>query len=126
MHIRNIAIAAAAAAILSPAICSAGNEKLTLHACVTAFEKSLAESGESSPAFKLVYDHAPISGSALQYYTTAYTYDLQANDAKSGAVFARARCVVDRRGTVSSLDALPLPAESTSRTARTLAHSANY
>lgn len=117
MHIRRLALPVLAAGFF-PAVSGAWPGKVSLDACVGAFEKTLpAAPVAGSPAdattqnrrFKLIYSADRWRGSIYPYlFPTQYTYDLQANDPKTGAALARARCSADSRGTVSRLSTLPL------------------
>jgi hypothetical protein len=111
MHIAKLSVAICAAAALSPAICDASAERTAFHACVTAFEQSLAAAGNSTAAYKVIY-HGDVATSPIaQLYsrpsTDKFTYDLQARNPKTGAAFARVRCVTDASGAVSTLSVLP-------------------
>lgn len=76
-------------------------------ACVNAFTKSIAGDDAPAPTFKVVH-RAEHTGSVLEYFATATTFDLVARNPKTGEVHARATCVADNRGRVSSLERLPL------------------
>jgi hypothetical protein len=101
MTIRHFGLSIAALAAVTPAVCNAGPAKASLDACVNAFEKTLAPSDEVSRAFKVVYGSEQFSSSIADYYPTSYTFDLQANNLKTGAVVARVRCLADRHGSVA-------------------------
>jgi hypothetical protein len=113
MTIRHFGLSIAALAAVSPAVCNALPAKASLDACVTAFEKTLAASDDVNHAFKVVYGSEGFTSSIADYYPTSYTFELQANNAKTGAVVARVRCLADRHGSValtSLLDSTQAPA----------------
>jgi hypothetical protein len=113
MKIRQLGLSIAAFAAVSPAVCNAWPAKTSLNACVNAFEKTLASSYEVSHAFKVVYGSEEVASSIADYYPTSYTFELQADDPKTGAVVARVRCSTDRHGGValtSLLDSTQAPA----------------
>jgi hypothetical protein len=101
MTIRHFGLSIATLAAVCPAVCNAWPAKASLDACVAAFEKTLAPSDEVSRAFKVVYGSEPFTSSIADYYPTAYTFDLQANNTKTGEVVARVRCSADRHGSVA-------------------------
>jgi len=103
-------LALAAAAALTPVISNASTEKAALNACARAFASSLAAPGAAAPAFKVAYRSNEFAGSMLEYYTRAYTFDLNAKDLKTGLPIARASCSTDTRGAVVALSAIPLDA----------------
>ena len=41
------------------------------------------------------------ASSIADYFPTSYTFDLQANNVKTGEVVARVRCEADRRGIIA-------------------------
>jgi hypothetical protein len=101
MIIRHIGLSIAALAAVCPTVCNAWPAKASLDACVTAFEKTLAPSDDASRAFKVVYGNEQFSTSIADFYPTTYTFELQANSSKTGAVVARVRCSADRHGSVA-------------------------
>jgi hypothetical protein len=107
MNVRRFALLAAAAAVLSPAICNATPEREALNACARAFASSLASVGAAPPAFKLVYGSLGDSTSTVQFFARNYTFELHARDPKSGLPIARASCSTDARGGVISLSSIP-------------------
>jgi hypothetical protein len=117
MKIRHLGLSIAALAAVSPAVCSAGPAKASLDACVTAFEKTLASSDEASHAFKVLYGSEEFAPSIADYYSSSYTFDLQANNSKTGQVVARVRCFADRHGSVA-LTSLLEPAQAPARVAQ--------
>jgi hypothetical protein len=112
------ALALAFAAALSPAICNASSDSVAFDACVSAFEKSIAVPGTPLPLYKVMHRGVDALSPIEQYFARTYTYDLTANDPKSGAALARARCSTDGRGVVISLSPLPLDAFPSVRAAR--------
>src|SRR5882762_10938231 len=111
MKLRHIALAAASIAALAPAIPSASPpEKATLNACARAFASSLAAPGAAVPTFKVAYRDNRFVGSMLEFYTREYSFDLNANDLKTGLPIARASCSTNSHGAVVALSAIPLDA----------------
>ena len=112
MTMRRLGLSLAALAAVCPAVSQAWPAKASLDACVSAFEKTLAQSQDGGHAFKVVYDRDQFSSSVADYFPTTYTFDLQANNVKTGEVVARVRCEAGRRGIValSPLDATQAPA----------------
>jgi hypothetical protein len=118
MTIRRLGLSLAALAAVCPAVSQAWPAKASLNACVNAFEKTLAQSEDAGPAFKVVYGREQFASSVADYFPTSYTFELQANNAKTGEVLARVRCEADRRGVVA-LSALPLdPRQTPARVAQ--------
>ncbi len=113
MSIRRLGLSITALAAVSPAVCNAWPAKASLDACVTAFEKTLAPADNVSHAFKVVYASDELSSSIADFYPTTYTFELQANNSKTGEVVARVRCSAGGRGGValtSLLDSTQSPA----------------
>jgi hypothetical protein len=107
MLIRNFVLTCTAFAALSPVIAHATSERVSAKACAKAFAGSMAAPGGASPEFKLAYRDSV--GSALSsFYSTDYTFTLEAHDAKTGAAIARASCSTDYRGVVTAIEVLPL------------------
>ena len=117
MKFRTLGLAIAAASALTPALSQAWAGKTSFDACVNAFEKSIDPS--AGRGFKVVFSgsHSGETGYAALMTPVTYSFDLAVNDGKTGKVFARARCLADSRGTVSSLSPLPLGDEAATRTA---------
>jgi hypothetical protein len=113
MMIRRLGLSLAALAAVCPAVSQAWPAKSSLDACVNAFEKTLAQSADAEHAFKVVYAKDQFASSIVDYYSTSYTFDLQANNVKTGQVLARARCRADRRGIVALSPLPPLDATET-------------
>jgi hypothetical protein len=107
MKVRNIALAIATIAVLAPAISNASPEKAALNACAHAFASSLASPGSGAPAFKVNYRSSLVAGSSLEFYTRRYTFELHANDEKTGLLIARANCSTDARAVVVAFSAIP-------------------
>ena len=118
MNFRKISLTAATLAVLVPAMSQAGPERDALKACARAFASSLASPGAAAPAFKVNYRGNQSTGSMLEFYTREYTFDLHANDPKTGATIARASCSTDMRGAVLTLSPLPLDVEHPTLAAR--------
>jgi hypothetical protein len=110
MNFRKLALAAATLAVLAPAISNASPEKAAVDACARAFASSLAVSGGAAPTFKIDYRNGQYSGSMLQFYTRQYTFELHANDRKTGVAVARASCSTNSYGAVVALSPIPLDA----------------
>jgi hypothetical protein len=115
MTIRRLGFSLAALAALAavcPAVSQALPAKASLDACVNAFEKTLAHSEDAGHAFKVVYRRGQFASSVADYFPTSFTFDLQANNVKTGEVLARVRCEADSRGVValSAVDARQTPA----------------
>ncbi|HTV94441.1 MAG TPA: hypothetical protein VME42_00480 [Steroidobacteraceae bacterium] len=122
MNIRTAGLTIAALSALAPAVAGAWPGKSSLDACVNAFEKTLAPAGESARAFKVVYQGDRFSSSVAQYFPSEYTFELQANDPKTGEVIARVRCLANTHGAVASMQ--PLPAHAAPVEARSVRTSA--
>lgn len=117
MSIRNIALAAATIAALSPAISNASPERASAKACASAFATSIAAPGAGAPAYKL--DYRGGSSSVLaNFYPIDYTFNLEARDAKTGLTYARARCSTDSRAVVTEMAAIPLDEKPTALAAQ--------
>ena len=112
MNSRHIGLGLTLASIaaLTPVISNASPEKAALDACARAFATSLAAPGAAAPAFKLAYRSNEFAGSMLEFYTREYTFDLNANDPKTGLPIARASCSTDAHGAVVALSPIPLDA----------------
>jgi hypothetical protein len=106
------------AVALSPAVSNASSDMLAFDACVSAFERSIAVPGAPFPRYKVMHRGVDSLSPIEQYFAMEYTYDLAANDPKTGAALARARCSTDRRGVVISFSPLPLDAAASVRSAR--------
>jgi hypothetical protein len=118
MKVRNLALAIATIAVLAPAISNASPEKAALTACAHAFASSLASPGSRAPAFKVNYRSTLVTGSTLEFYTHEYTFELHANDEKTGLLIARANCSTDAHGAVIAFSAIPTRSASPSLASR--------
>jgi hypothetical protein len=118
MKYRKVSLILAAAAALAPAISNASPERAALNACARAFASSLATPGSAAPTFRVAYRGAPSAGSMLAFYTREYSFELRANDPKTGLPVARASCSTDARGAVTALSSLPLEAAPAALAAR--------
>jgi hypothetical protein len=118
MNFRKISLTAATFAVLVPALSQASPERNALKACARAFASSLASPGTAAPAFKVDYRGSQSAGSMLEFYTRAYTFDLYANDPKTGTAIARASCSTDMNGAVLTLSPVPLDVERPALAAR--------
>jgi hypothetical protein len=110
MKSRHLALAAVAAAALLPSISTAAGEKNAASACARAFAASIAAPGALPPPYKLNF-RDPWRSSVLAPYRLA-TFNMQAQNARTGAVLARAVCSTNRDGSVNGLSAVPLDAKS--------------
>jgi hypothetical protein len=110
MNVRTLTLAAAAAAVLSPAISNASPEETALNACARAFASSLAPAGAAAPVFKVVYGGERNVASAADFFARRYTFELHASNQKTGLPVARATCSTDMRGSVISLSPIPMAA----------------
>jgi hypothetical protein len=108
MQKHTLGLAIAAVSILTPALSHAWGGKTSLDACVSAFEKSLGAPQGTSRTFKVIFSGDRFGDTLSQFFPMTYTFDLAANDPKSGKIYARARCLADSRGAVASLSPLPL------------------
>jgi hypothetical protein len=106
MQTRRLGLAIIALAAVAPAVSQASPGKTPFEACVNAFEKTLVSSDDVQPKFKVVHREDDVMSAIERYYSIGYTFDLQANDPKTGEVVAQARCLTDSRGKVSSLSPL--------------------
>jgi hypothetical protein len=110
MRNRKIALAAVAIAALAPTVSNASPERAALKACAGAFASSLASPGGAGPAFKIDYRDLS-TGSMLEFYVHTFTFELHANDSKTGLPIARASCSANARGAVIALSSMPLESE---------------
>lgn len=118
MKFRKISLTAATLAVLVPALSQAASERDALKACAQAFASSLASPGAAVPAFKVNYRGNGSMGSMLEFYNREFTFDLHANDPKTGAAIARASCSTDIHGAVLTLSPVPLDVEHPTLAAR--------
>ena len=110
MNHRKAVLILATTAALAPAISSATPERAALKACAHALASSLASPGSAAPAFKVDYRRSYSTGSMLEFYAREFTFELRADDSKTGLPVARARCSTDSRGVVIALSSIPLEA----------------
>jgi hypothetical protein len=103
MNLQTLNFVAAAIVALAPALSDASPETEALDACARAFASSLAPPGAAAPAFKVAYRDNQFSGSMLEFYSREFTFDLYANNPKTGLPIARASCSTDSRGSVVTL-----------------------
>ena len=90
------------------------------NACARAFASSLAAPAMRAPPFKVDYRGDAVRELDGRLSTPAtYTFDLQANNPKTGLPIARASCSTDTRGVVIALSSLPLDGPRTGLAART-------
>jgi hypothetical protein len=110
MILRKVALAAVSIAALSPTISNASPERISAKACASAFASSIAAPGAVAPAYKLAFRGT--TGSVLSgFYPSDFTFTLEARDSKTGLPIARALCSTDSRGTVTTISAVPLKAD---------------
>lgn len=107
MRMRNLTLAAAAIAAISPSISNANPQSVALNACASAFASSLAAPGSASPSFKVDYRGGDSQSALTSYYVREYTFYLQAHNPKSGRTIARATCSANINGTIVALQAEP-------------------
>ena len=102
MNLRTLGLALSALGALTPAVSRA--DRVAFNACLSAFEKTLEAPSGQSHSFHVVFggEDAP-SDSISRFYRVSSTYDLSANDPRTGVVIARMRCSADSRGVISSL-----------------------
>jgi hypothetical protein len=110
MKFQYFGLLAASIAAFAPATSNASPEKAALDACAHAFASSLAVPGAAAPAYKVAYRADRYVGTALEFYTREYTFDLYANDLKTGLPIARASCSTNSLGNVVALSSIPLTA----------------
>lgn len=120
MQTRRLGLAIVALAAMGPTISQAWPGPTPLDACVNAFEKTLVSPDDVRHKFTVVHGRDDAMSALTQYYSLGYTFDLQANDPKTGVVVAQARCMADSRGRITSLSSLPLvaPSQGTKRVAK--------
>ena len=112
-------------AALYPAISGAWPAQRSLDACVNAFEKTLAVPAAETRSYKVIYRGDRYPGSLLElYYPAAYSFDLLANDSRTGTAVAHVRCEVTKVGVVTTLAQMPLQPnpETTTRAAAAETH----
>ncbi len=107
MQIRNLTLAAAAIAAISPSISHANPQSVAVNACARAFASSLAAPGSASPSYKVDYRGGDSQSALTSYYVREFTFYLQAHSPKSGRTIARATCSTDMNGTIVSLQREP-------------------
>jgi len=103
MHIRNLILAAAAIAAISPSLATANSESVALNACARAFASSMAKPGSALPSYKLDFRGGDAESVLASYYDREYTFYLRAHGSKSDRTIARATCSTDKSGTILSL-----------------------
>ena len=113
MYIRNTVITLVATAALTPTIAAATTARPSLQACVGAFVARLGSSTAASPKYRLA--RALEQNFDARAYSTSdeFTFDLEARNAHTGTVLARATCSATSDGKVESLrvaSAVPAPA----------------
>jgi hypothetical protein len=112
MDFRKISLAVVAIAALAPAVSNASPERAAMDACARAFASSLASPGAAAPAYTVAYRSTQYVGSITEFFPREYTFELHANNKKSGLAIARATCTTNTHGAVVALTPIPLPAVS--------------
>jgi hypothetical protein len=107
MSTRTLFLAAATLVALSPVIASASPERAALSSCVRAFAASLGAPGSTAPSVKVKLRGDQTATSMMDFYTREYTFELSANDPKTGLSVGRVSCEADSHGAVIALSALP-------------------
>jgi hypothetical protein len=118
MSFRKFLPALAAIAAICPSLSDAGPENAALNVCAKAFAASIASPGSPAPSYRLNYRGGADQSALASYYNRVYTFDLHANDAKTGLPLAHATCAVDTGGTIVSLISAPLEASNPALAAR--------
>jgi hypothetical protein len=109
MKFRALILGATSIAAFLPVVSQASTETAALGACARAFAASMAAPGSSAPAFTLKYRNSQAGSAIAEYYgSREFTFYLQAQDLKTGATVARAKCTADTRGIQIALSATPL------------------
>ena len=108
MNFRKISLAVATITAFAPAISNASPERAALNACARAFASSLAAPGAAAPVYNVDYRGTHYLGSVTEFYSREYTFDLHANDQKTGLPIAHASCSTDTHGAVVALSSIPL------------------
>ena len=116
IQLRPLLIAVTLAAL--PALATAAPESRSLKACTAAFVSAMAEGAGAAPSYRIDYDAEPSVGPLAAYYTTAYTFDLQAQKPGTSEVVARASCTASKTGAIVSITTLPLDLVATLPAAR--------
>lgn len=113
MNIRKLSLAIVTIAAISPVVAFAAPEDAALNACAKAFAMSIAAPGATAPAYKLNYSQ-PHSGSPVtDYYSRNYTFNMKAQNSKTGTAFASATCSADTHGEVLELTSNATPTAAT-------------
>ncbi len=116
MHIRNTVIALVATAALTPTIAAATTARPSLQACVGAFVARLAGTTAASPNYRLARALKQDFDGRAYSSTDDFTFDLEARNAHTGTVLARATCSATSEGKVEALRVTAvLPAASPTR-----------
>jgi hypothetical protein len=103
MNIRNLSLAIITIAAISPVVASAAPEDAALNACAKAFAVSIGAPGATAPVYKLNYEQRHFVSPITEYYARNYTFQMKAQNAKTGTAFASATCSADTRGEVLEL-----------------------
>jgi hypothetical protein len=96
-------------AALYPAISSAWPGQRSLNACVNAFEETLATPAPGTHSYKVIFRGDRFSNSVLEpLYSRDFSFDLRANDPKTGNAVAHVRCEANRVGVVTAFTPIPV------------------
>jgi hypothetical protein len=113
MNIRKLSLAIIAIAAISPVVASAAPEDAALNACAKAFAVSIGAPGATVPAYKLNYSQRHLFSPVTDYYAHNYTFNMKAQNAKTGTAFASATCSADTHGDVLELTSIATPTGAT-------------
>jgi hypothetical protein len=105
MKPRHLLLAAIAGATLFPSLSTAAGDKDAANACARAFAASIAAPGTEPAPYRLSFRVPP---SSLSPYGRSVTFNMQAQNARTGTILARAICTANRDGSVTTVSAVPL------------------
>jgi len=109
MSIRLNAIAAIAAAAISPALSRAASVDPAMTACAKEFAAGLSAHGMPSAGdYRITFLNRGYVETDADYEAGTFKYDLVARQTRSGVALASATCTVDERGTVTAASYVPL------------------
>ena len=108
MSIRLIAIAAIAAAAISPALSRASSEDPALAACANEFAATLSAHGiHPVGGYRITFLNRGYVETEAEYEAGSSKYDLVAREIKSGVALASVACTVDEQGAVTASSYVP-------------------
>lgn len=113
MNIRTISLAIITIAAISPVVASAAPEQAALNACAKAFATSIAAPGATAPKYKLNYAQRHFDSTLSDYYAHNYTFNMKAQNPKTGTAFASATCSANIHGDVLELTSTATPTAAT-------------